>query len=151
MSAIRVIVADTSVADLYDLPARRAALQKVGSIVNAESGRHERDLGSGPPGRVGNRATGLRHALQARRTHKQHVTERFVRRLARAAGVNARSPGVDGLVLVASPRLLAAVKSQLPKSALSRVIGEVRRNLVDAPTQDLRQHVHACLPPPPIR
>jgi protein required for attachment to host cells len=151
MSAIRVIVADTSVADLYDLPARRAALQKVGSIVNAEAARHERDLGSGPPGRVGNRTTGVRHALQARQSQKQHVTERFVRRLARAAGVDARSPGIDGLVLVASPRLLSAVKSQLPKSARSRVIGEVRRNLVDAPTVELRQQVHACLPPPPIR
>ena len=71
--------------------------------------------------------------------------------LARAAGVNARSPGVDGLVLVASPRFLSAVKSHLPKSTLSRVIGEVRLNLVEAPRSELQQHVRRCLPPPPIR
>ncbi|MCC6172196.1 MAG: host attachment protein [Gammaproteobacteria bacterium] len=151
MGTIRVIVADTSGADLYDLPARRAALQKVGSIANEGAARHERDLGSGPPGRVLNRIAGARHTLQPRESQKQHATARFARTLARAAGVNARSPGVDGLVLVASPRFLSAVKSHLPKSTLSRVIGEVRLNLVEAPRSELQQHVRRCLPPPPIR
>ena len=51
MGTVRVIVADSMRADLYDLPEPRAALQAIGTIANEASGKHERDFGRAAPGR----------------------------------------------------------------------------------------------------
>jgi len=147
MGTVRVIVADSMRADLYDLPEPRAALQAIGTIANELSGKHERDLGRAPPGRrMG--TGGARTALQPRHTHKQHATEQFARQVARAVATHGRSAGVDGVVLVAAPRFLALVKSHLSKTAAARVIGEVRRDLVDVPKLALRGYVHKAVPLP---
>lgn len=147
MGTVRVVVADSMRADLYDLAEPRAALQAIGTIANELSGKHERDLGRAAPGR--RMGTGsARTALQPRHTHKQHATEQFARQLARAVATHGRSAGVDGVVLVAAPRFLALVKSHLSKAAAARIIGEVRRDLVDVPKLALRGHVHKALPLP---
>ena len=147
MGSVRVIVADTKRADLYELAEPRAALQAIGTIANEAFGKHERDLGSGPPGRMMG-SGGARTSLQPRHTHKQHATDQFARLLARAVATHGRAPGVDGVVLVAAPRFLAAVKSHLSKTASARVIGEVRRDLVDVPKLVLRAQVHKVVPLP---
>lgn len=149
MGTIRVMVADTARADLYDLPEPRAALAKVATIANVAARKHERDLGSGPPGRMMSATrVGSRTSLQPRHTRKQHATDQFARLLARTIATNARAPGVDGIVLVVAPRFLATVKSHLSKTALARVIGEVRRDLVDVPKLALRGQVHRVVPLP---
>jgi protein required for attachment to host cells len=151
MSTVRVIVADTARADLYEMSAPRAPLRKIGTLANEATGKHERDLGSGPPGRMMSGRGGGRTSLQPRQTHKQHATEQFARALAREIAANARAPGVDGFVLVAAPRFLAAVKAQLPKTALGRMLAEVRRDLVDVPKLQLRDQVHKVLAPLGLR
>jgi protein required for attachment to host cells len=150
MGTVRVIVADSMRADLYDLPEPRAALVAIGAIANELSGKHERDLGRAAPGRrmgTGNART----ALQPRHTHKEHASDLFARKLARAVATHGRATGVDGVVLVAAPRFLASVKSHLSKAAAARVIGEVRRDLVDVPKLALRSHVHKVVPLPRSR
>jgi protein required for attachment to host cells len=148
MGTIRVVVADSSRADLYDLPEPRATLVKAGTIGNAAAGKHERDFGKGPPGRMQSSAGGSRTALQPRHTRKEHATDLFARQLARAVAASARAPGVDGVVLVAAPRFLAAIKAHLSKTAQSRVIAELRRDLVDVPKLELRARVHKVVPLP---
>ncbi len=148
MGSIRVIVADSARADIYELTGRRAALAKLDTISNQAARLHERDLGSAAPGRVMNRTRGGRTALQPRQTLKQHAAEQFARQLARSIASQGRSTGVDGLVLVIAPRFLARVKSHLSKTAAGRIIGEVRRDLVDVPKLQLRTQVHAVLPLP---
>lgn len=149
MGIVRVFVADSMRADLYDLAAPRAPLQAVGTIANEASGKHERDFGRGVPGRMTNSAGGgARTSLQPRHTRKQLAVDQFARELARAVATQGRAPGVDGVVLVAAPRFLAAVKSHLSKTAAARVIGEVRRDLVDVPKLVLRGQVHKAVPLP---
>ena len=147
MGTVRVIVADSMRADLYDLPEARGALQAMGTIDNELSGKHERDLGRAAPGRMMGSGES-RTALQPRHTHKEHATDQFARQLARTVATQGRAPGVDGVVLVAAPRFLALLKSHLSKTAAARIIGEVRRDLVDVPKLALRGHVHKVVPLP---
>ncbi|MFO1425740.1 MAG: host attachment protein [Steroidobacteraceae bacterium] len=143
MPGYRVIVADTAQAVMYELEAPGAPLRETGRLDNPAGHQHERDLGSGKPGRVMNRL-GTRHSLQGRRTHKQHETEHFARLVAKSAATDARSAGCDGLVLVAAPRFLAEVKAVMPQAALKRVRAEIRRNLVETPKLELRKKVQAA-------
>ena len=147
MGTVRVIVADSMRADLYDLTEPRGALQAMNTIVNELSGKHERDLGRAAPGRMMGSGE-PRTALQPRHTHKEHATDQFARQLARTVATQGRAPGVDGVVLVAAPRFLAVLKSHLSKVAAARVIGEVRRDLVDVPKLALRAQVHKVVPLP---
>lgn len=147
MSTVKVFVADSRQAHVFEMPSPTGTLRKIITLENPYTGKHERDLGADAPGRQMSRAAGGRRvtALQGRSTLKQHAAELFVKLLARSVSAEARTPGVKGVVLVASPKLMGLLEAQLPKTVQKRAIAQVRRDLVDVPRLDLQKRVKTAI------
>ena len=144
MSAIRVVVADSSRAEIFAMASAHAPLQKLATVANPYTARHERDLGADAPGRVVSRQ-GIQHALAPRHLLKKQATEKFARLLAERIETETRHAEIAGVMLVIAPRLLAQVHSFLSKDAKRRILGEVKRNLVESRRLELQRQVEAGL------
>jgi protein required for attachment to host cells len=148
MSTFTVFVADSRHAKVFELSGPEQVLKPIETVLNEHTEKHNRDLGADAPGRMlvrigaPNDGLGARSiAFQPRRSHKQHATERFARELAARVSTAARENNGDGVLLVASPRLLAELHSHLPRETRRRVVGELARDLVDLPATELRRRV----------
>lgn len=143
MAGYRIVVADTRHADFFELAAAGVPLRKTGTLANPYTGRFDRELGADAPGRRMTRSpTGVRRtSLEPRASHKAHALTQFARLLALSVAHEARLNHDDGLVLVASPRLLSALRAQLSSTARRRVVSEVPRDLVDLPRLELQRRI----------
>ena len=153
MAGIRVLVADNSQADLYELPTRRSALKPVRSLVNPEGHKTERALGTSRPGRVANRAAGVRQAYEPKHGLKEHAEEVFVRRVVGALSKDPETRRGAPVVLVAAPKLLGLYRRHLPAAIRECVVLEIRRDLVRLTPAELTERVRAAvmeLPPSAI-
>lgn len=147
MHDYRVLVATRGRAELYSLAGATAPLRPVASLVNPAARRHDRDLGAGRPGRVLNRATGVRHALEQAHGLRESADRRFAREVATALAATAGDPRRTGIVLVAEPRLLGLYATLLPRRLAGQVVARVPLNLGKAPAEVLRRQVRAALRP----
>lgn len=144
MSAIRVVVADSARAEIFEMDNTHAPLRKLATLANPYAARHERDIGADAPGRVVNRQGGVQHTLAPRHSLKKQATEKFARLLAeRITSETQRAEG--GVMLVIAPRFLAQVQSFLAPATKRRIVGEVRRNLLESRRLDLQRRVEAGL------
>jgi protein required for attachment to host cells len=147
MSGYTVFVADSRLVRIFELDEAGATPKLLEVVENTYTARHNRDLGADAPGRVLRRtgASAQRTALQARTEHKQHATDRFARQLARRVGGAARNRKSRGVVLVAAPRFLSAVRTHLSKTAQQRIVREVPRDLVGMSILVLRRRLAEAL------
>lgn len=124
-----------------------APLKKTGTLANPYTASFDRELGTDAPGRQMVRsATGKRRTtLDSHSSHKTHATTQFARLLAQSVAHEARLNHGDGLVLIAAPRFLAELRSQLPGFTRRRVISEVPRDLVDLPRLELQKRVEKAV------
>lgn len=144
MPAIRVVVADSARAEIFEMETTHAPLRKLATVANPFTARHERDIGADAPGRVVNRQGGVQHTLAPRHSLKKQATEKFARQLAERITAEAQS-AEGGVMLVIAPRFLAQVQSFLPPATKRRIVGEVRRNLLESRRLELQRRVEAGL------
>ncbi|MFZ9708132.1 MAG: host attachment protein [Steroidobacteraceae bacterium] len=147
MAGYRIVVADTRHADFFELAAAGSPLKKTGTLTNPYTASFDRELGADAPGRQMVRsATGLRRTtLDPRSSHKAHATTQFARLLAQSVARDVRLNHGDGLVLIAAPRFLTELRSQLPGATRRRVISEVPRDLIDLPRLELQKRVEKAV------
>jgi protein required for attachment to host cells len=145
MSGIRVIVANKSKAELYDLPTRRSALKPVRTFVNPAGKKRESALGTSRPGRVMNRSGGVRHAYQAKHSMKEHAEEELVRQVAAALAAHLKRGSGTQIVLVAASQTLGIYRRHLPAPVRKRVILEIQRDLNKLPVATLGKRLLAAL------
>ena len=138
---IHVLTADGSVARLYEVSGTNRALREIVDFGNAIAKLHERDLVSSKPGRSFNRNSGGRQTFAPHASEKQHLTHRWLAGVAKSLQPLLDSRDSQGLVLVASPRLLAEFRPLLPKAVQSKVLGEYARNLAGLPVATLTQRL----------
>jgi protein required for attachment to host cells len=145
MSGIRVLVANKTKAELYDLPTRRSALKPVRSFVNPAGTKRESALGTSRPGRVMNRSGGVRQAYQAKHSVKEQAEEDLVRRVASALVAYLKRGSGARMVLIAAPQTLGIYRRHLPAAVRKRVILELQRDLNKLPVATLEKRVLAAL------
>lgn len=145
MSTIRVLVANKTKAELYDLPTRRSALKPVRSFVNPAGTKRESALGTSRPGRVMNRSGGVRQAYQSKHSIKEHAEEDLVRVVAAALVAYLKRGSGARMVLVAAPQTLGVYRRHLPAAVRQRVILEIQRDLNKLPVATLHKRVLAAL------
>jgi protein required for attachment to host cells len=100
-----------------------------------------RDLKSDAPGRAFDSGSGARHAMEPRTDPKTHEKELFARRVAELINTAAAQESFDQLVLVAPPKTLGELRTQLDARARKLVIGEVPRDLLKTPAPELPAHL----------
>jgi len=145
MSGIRVLVANKTKAELYDLPTRRSGLKPMRSFVNPAGTKRESALGASRPGRVMNRSGGVRQSYESKHSLKEQAEEELVRQAAAAlAGYFKRGSGAR-MVLIAAPQTLGIYRRHLPAAVRKRVILEIQRDLNKLPVTSLGKRVMAAL------
>jgi protein required for attachment to host cells len=145
MSGIRVLVANKTQAELYDLPTRRSALKPVRTFTNPAGKKRESALGTSRPGRMMNRSAGVRQAYESKHSIKEQAAEELVRQVAAALAAHVKRGSGTRMVLVAAPQTLGVYRRHLPAPVRKRVILEIQRDLNKLPVATLEKRVMAAL------
>lgn len=142
---VRIVVADQSEADFYELEERDKPPQLVQRLEDAQAHLHNRDLKSDRPGRVFDHApaTGSRrgavahHATGGERSPRKVEARRFARRIAEALDDARRQHQYDRLVLMAPPAFLGLLRKEMPAAVHAVLTAEIAKDLVHEPPEAL--------------
>ena len=146
---VRIVVADQSEADIYELEQHGAAPQLVQRLEDPDAHLHDRDLKSDRPGRVfdhaaapgGRRGAVAHHATGGERNPRKVEARRFARRIAAALDEARREHRYDRLVIMAPPAFLGLLREEMPAAVHAIVTAEVGKDLVHEPPDSLRGHL----------
>ena len=142
---IHALVADTRSIRIFEAATRTTAPWEVAVLRNAAAGSHERDLISDRPGRVINSASGRHQAYERKASAKQHAMQVWLRQIGPSLRELMEARGSDGVVLVASPRLLGDLRKSLPPSIRKLVAGEMPLDLTNASVADLKKRLRPAM------
>lgn len=142
---IHALVADTRSIRVFEASDRASAPSEVAVLRNPVAGRHERDLVSDRPGRIINSACGVHQAYEPKRSAAEHAMQVWLKQVAPSIRELVQSRRTDGLVLVASPRILAHLRRSLPASVRKLVAGEIRLDLAHASAADLKRRLRPAI------
>ena len=141
MTAIWILVTDSSEARIYSARNRRSSLDLVDTLTHAASRLHARDLGSDVPGRVHDRFGPARHSLdqgqQLKTTEKQRFAREIAAHLAEAQGQRK----FERLVVMAAPEFLGILRDSFSKPLAEAVVAEVRKDLVGQDVAAIQAHL----------
>lgn len=141
---IHVIVADSHCLRIYEETARGAP-EEVAVFRNPANARHERDWVSDRPGRVINSASGAHQAYQPRTPASRHGQKIWLRAIAGSVRQLLDERANQALVLIASRRMLPALKHCLPAAVLSRMCKEVPVDIAQQPSSMQTKRLLAVL------
>ena len=111
-----ILVINSSAARLFEATRSDAPLVEVYDFINPPGHMHDRDLVSARPGRMLNRAAGIHQSLGQRTSTRVHAIARWTHSLGKPIHDLLVARDSRGLVIVGSPRLIAAARAALPKS-----------------------------------
>jgi len=129
MRPMLVVVADSSTARFYQLPADSRRLRLLEVLHNPAARGHESQLVASRQGRVYSRAVGHPQAFDAHRSAKRLASERFAGTVAKWIGGRCATLRNEDVVVVAGGRLLGLVDRRLPRAAQHRLVATVPRDL----------------------
>jgi len=146
---IRILVADQSEAEFYDLEHRREAPHFVARLSDPVAHLHDRDLVSDRPGRFFDHAATAgtrrgatpRHSAGGEHEPRKHAAAVFARRIAGELERAKRDNEFDRLVIMAGPAFLGLLRKALPASVSACVAAEVSKDLVHQSPDIVQAHL----------
>jgi protein required for attachment to host cells len=146
---VRIVVADQSEARFYDTDHFNSELKLVGRLTDPMGRLHDRDFKSDRPGRKsdhapitsGRRGAVPHHGTGGERHPHRHEAELFAHQIAAELENALRQEQFKRLVLVAGPKFLGELRATLSKSLDLSVAAEIRKDLVHATDEVVRQHL----------
>jgi protein required for attachment to host cells len=129
-------------------PGTKRTLELLRELENPDGRKknHEIETDRSGDSFTGARGLGARRAMHHEHSAHDHVVERFARTIAGELE-HARSEGrFDGLILVASPKLLGLLRSELDSATAQRVVASVHKDLAEIPDRDVVDHISDVLP-----
>jgi protein required for attachment to host cells len=142
---VRIVVADQSEADFYELERRDMPPLFVQRLEDADAHLHDRDLKSDRPGRVFDHAAAAgsrrgavaHHSTGGERNPRKVEAQRFARRIADALDEERRQGRYDRLVVMAPPTFLGLLRQEMPVAVHSMLTAEIGKDLVHEPAEML--------------
>jgi protein required for attachment to host cells len=119
----------------------RGAFRTISSFVSTELHAKSSDLGRDRPARAIESATTRRSAIEPRRDLKEAAKEDFVKLVAEQLDTEHGRGQFEGLVLVAPPGVLTALKNNLSKPIAKLVAEDLQKDLTKVPDHDLTEHL----------
>ena len=146
---VRIVVADRSEADIYELEQRDIPPQLVQRLEDPDARLHDRDLKSDRPGRVfdhaaaagGRRGAVGHHATGGERSPRKVEARRFARRIAEALDEARSENRYDRLVVIAPPAFLGLLREEMPAAVQAMLSAEVGKDLVHEPPEVLNGYL----------
>ena len=135
---VRIVVADQSQADIYQLERRDTHPQLVQRLEDTDAHLHSRDLKSDRPGRVFDHAAAAgqrrgavgHHSTGGERNPRKVEARRFARRITEALDAARLQDRYDRLVVMAAPGFLGLLRQEMPAAVRAMLTAEVRKDLV---------------------
>ena len=141
MKVTWIVLADSARARIFTLSESGTKLRERADLSHPQSRIHDRDLTTDLPGRAFDSHGQGRHAMEQRHDPKEHEAQIFAANVARELE-RARSGGpFDSLVLVAPPKFLGLLRTQLDKGTHEHVIVEIHKNLVETDLKTLERRL----------
>lgn len=148
---VRIVVADQSEADFYELEQRDMPPKFVQRLEDADAHLHDRDLKSDRPGRVfdhaptvgGRRGAVAHHSTGGERNPRKVEARRFARRITEALEQERRQDRYERLVVMAPPAFLGLLREEMSAAVHAVLTAEVGKDLV----HELLDALSAYLPP----
>lgn len=148
---VRIVVADQSEADFYDLEQRDMPPQFIQRLEDAAAHLHNRDLKSDRPGRVfdhapasgGRRGAVAHHSTGGEHDPRKVEARRFARRITQTLEQARRQKHYDRLVIMAPPAFLGLLREEMPAAVHGVLTAEIGKDLIHEPPEALS----AYLPP----
>lgn len=140
-----VVVAESARARIFAVSDTGGKLREIADLSHPESRLHDRELSSDLPGRSFDSHGQGRHGMEPATDPKERHAQAFAVEIARHLEQGRNEGGFDSLVLVAPPKFLGLLRSELDKVTRSTVIGELDKNLLEADLKTLARHVSALL------
>ena len=109
--------------------------------VNAPS----REIVSDKPGRAFDSAGQGRHSMEPRTDPHVHEQRAFHHRIAAYLDSAAKRGDFDRLIVVAPPKALGNLRSELTEPTRAKVVGELNKDLTHVPIHDLAAHLSSVL------
>ena len=103
------------------------------------------DIMADRPGRTFDSAGAHRHAMEPHSDPQREAKRSFAADMVGKLQDQLQAQAFDRLVLVAAPATLGDIRKSLPKSLLDVVYGEIPKNLVQVPNQELDSHLSEVL------
>ena len=148
---VRIVVADQSEADFYELRQRDMPPQFIQRLADADAHLHNRDLKSDRPGRVfdhaptigGRRGAVAHHSTGGERNPRKIEARRFARRITQALEQARQQDQYERLVVMAPPAFLGLLREEMPAAVHAVLTAEIGKDLIHEPPEALG----AYLPP----
>jgi protein required for attachment to host cells len=141
---IHALIADRRTIRVFETSGG-AAPSEVAVLRNPTAARHERDLVSDRPGRVINRASGAHQAYEPKKSAAEHAMQVWLRQVGPSIRELVQSRRTDGLVLVASSRMLPHLRRSLPVDIRRLVAREMSVDLTHASAADLKRRLRPVM------
>jgi protein required for attachment to host cells len=145
----RVVLADQAEARFYDIEPIGGALHRVGEMSDPKAHLHDRDFKSDRPGRVFDHASasGQRrgavghHSTGGEETPRKHEAQAFAGRIVDALEAARNAHEFDQLAVIAGPRFIGMLRSEMTKPLADLVVVEVVKDLMHESEHVLRSHL----------
>lgn len=138
-----ILIADAGRARLCVQKGLAGPCRMVQSFANPSARGSDRDLGSDRPGRVQQRGSGGRAALQPRLTPKRIESAQFAREVMAAAAAVLDQDAAARLWLVAPPRFLGLLRQGTPAAVCDRIDASLAVDLTAVSEHDLPERLAA--------
>lgn len=141
MGAIWVVVADSSLANIYAAPKKYAPLDEVKTISNPAGRLKVQELTSDLPGRTFDRYGQGRHAMGQTVGPKQQAILRFAHEIGEYLESSRTQRKFAELMLVAPPEFLGVLRKSLSNDCRDVISVELAKDLVSQDKRKLRDYL----------
>ncbi len=144
-----VLVLDRSSAQIFERTPRARKLRLIQDVPYGEGRLQGREIESDRPGRTfdsafGNKA-GSRHAYESHVSPQEQVAQYLVKKVARIID-GAKAEGMfGGLILVAEPHLLGAIRASLKKTTSKALLAEFSRDYAWLTESQLQERLESLV------
>jgi len=142
MSNIWVLAGESSRATIFTMSSRNADLEEVQCFAHTAARQKEQELTSDLPGQGFDGKGGGQHALSSKGGKKEQEALDFAKTLCDTLEEGRLQGRYKELVLCAGPHFLGLLRQNLTTPTSHCIIAEIDKNIVKAPLEDIRQHVH---------
>ncbi|TFH49551.1 MAG: host attachment protein [Lysobacterales bacterium] len=144
MKTTWIVVAESARARIFARSGSKGKLREITDLAHPESRLHDRELTSDLPGRTSD-SHGRRHSMEQASDPHEHEADTFAVEVARCIDRGQREGGFDSLVLMAPPKFLGQLRTELSDSARGALVAELDKNLVEVDKKTLERHLSALL------
>lgn len=140
-----ILIADGTRARIVCNTGPGKGLQEVSGMEFEGDNSRSGDIMADRPGRTFDSAGSHRHAMEPHSDPQREAKRSFAADMVGKLQDQLQAQAFDRLVLVAAPATLGDIRKSLPKSLLDVVYGEISKNLVHVPNQELDSHLSEVL------